>query len=159
MRACLLGPLVAPHDGAMAWHDEGFAYAPSLVSVNNDDLLRLEPELVKILADPSSRCVSASKRLDRLFAMLYGREIGFDFDRRNQIDFLSLCGSALFVRAGPLELTSGAMQARDMIVDFEPEFGSRRIGESLNDQSILARFKVYLIALNLSIAWQVECWR
>lgn len=72
------------------------------------------------------------------------------FDRRDQMDFLSQHVNVLFLHAGPLELTNGTMQSRDMIVDFEPEFGSRRVGEMLSDQAVLARYYNNLAAEHLS---------
>lgn len=199
LTACASAPPVAPPPSAMAWHDEGFAYDPSLVSVSKEDLFRLDPELALKLSDPALRRLSTAKRLDRLLAMLYGQDmrrfnysgghstvasetwrrksgdclsltvlayamaramnmnaqmqevpIPAVFDRRDQMDFLSQHVNVLFRHAGPLELTNGAMQSRDMIVDFEPEFGSRRVGETLSDEAVLARFYNNLAAEHLS---------
>jgi Tfp pilus assembly protein PilF len=62
------------------------------------------------------------------------------FDRRGSVDFLSQHVNVLLPRSGPLRGTGSRLEADDMIIDFEPQTGSNRIGQALTDQDILARF-------------------
>jgi tetratricopeptide (TPR) repeat protein len=62
------------------------------------------------------------------------------FDRRNSYDFINEHVNLLFRGSGPLTLLEGRLQSKDMIVDFEPEFGWNREGQALSDNAILARY-------------------
>lgn len=87
--ACLLGPFgllgcagvpPAPPPLHAAWQDQVFSYTPALITVTNEDLFRLDPELAQKLADPALQRLGSARRLERLVAMLYGQELKrFDY--------------------------------------------------------------------------------
>lgn len=72
------------------------------------------------------------------------------FDRRGNFDFLNRHVNVLFRRSAPPRLTDGITRARDIVVDFEPEFGSFREGQALSDNAILARFYNNIAAEHLA---------
>ncbi len=81
MGVCLAGlvgcssvPNVPP-PAQLPWHDATFAYDASLVSVTKEDLFRLDPELLRVLRDPAVQRLGATRRLDHLMTLLYGRDM------------------------------------------------------------------------------------
>lgn len=75
-----------------------------------------------------------------LVAQMQEVQVPVLFDRRGNFDFLSRHVNVLFRRGGASGLADGITRALDMVVDFEPEFGSFREGQALSDNAILARF-------------------
>lgn len=178
-----------PSASDVPWHDEVFAYDAKLVTVNKEELFRLDPELVRRLQDPAIQSLSAPKRLEHLLAMLYGAEmkpyryaaghstvaadtwrhgrgdclsltvltyamarelrlisqmqevkVPVSFDRRDGVDFANEHVNLLVRESGLSVWTHGRLDAKDMIVDFEPQLGGNREGKALSDEAILARF-------------------
>lgn len=62
------------------------------------------------------------------------------FDRRSRVDFLNRHVNVIVKEEGTLQLSYGSMRSGDVIIDFEPEIGSRRKGKALSEDGILARF-------------------
>ncbi len=62
------------------------------------------------------------------------------FDRRDGVDFANEHVNLLVRESGVSVWTSGRLDAKDMIVDFEPQLGANREGKALSDEAILARF-------------------
>lgn len=68
-----LTPLPAPK----LWLDQEFAYDPSLVTVQREDIFRLDPELETKLSDPA---MHEGKRLRRLLTAIFGPDLrGFHY--------------------------------------------------------------------------------
>jgi len=65
----------APAPTQLPWHDEFFAYDAALVSVQKEDLFRLDPVLVQKLHDPALKLLSTPRRLDHLVRLIYGSEM------------------------------------------------------------------------------------
>jgi Tfp pilus assembly protein PilF len=62
------------------------------------------------------------------------------FDRRDGIDFLNNHVNLLIRNDRPVRLPQRQLPAGDVLIDFEPQLGSRQPGNVLRDQSILARY-------------------
>lgn len=62
------------------------------------------------------------------------------FDRRDGVDFANEHVNLLVRESGLSVWTNGRLDAKDMIVDFEPQLGGNREGKALPDEAILARF-------------------
>jgi tetratricopeptide (TPR) repeat protein len=62
------------------------------------------------------------------------------FDRRDGVDFANEHVNLLVRESGLSVWTNGRLDAKDMIVDFEPQLGANREGKALSDEAILARF-------------------
>jgi tetratricopeptide (TPR) repeat protein len=62
------------------------------------------------------------------------------FDRRGSVDFLNHHVNVLLPRSGAPSGTASRLEAQDMIIDFEPQIGSNRLGQALTDQDIVARY-------------------
>lgn len=62
------------------------------------------------------------------------------FDRREGVDFANEHVNLLVRESGLSVWSNGRLDARDMIVDFEPQLGGNREGKALSDEAILARF-------------------
>jgi tetratricopeptide (TPR) repeat protein len=65
----------APSPTQLPWHDQTFAYDAALVSVQKEDLFRLDPVLVQKLQDPALKQLSTPMRLDHLVRLIYGSEM------------------------------------------------------------------------------------
>lgn len=61
-------------------------------------------------------------------------------DRRGNVDYYNHHVNALFPRSGPTQTLEGRLTATNMVLDFEPQIGSRLRGEALSEAAILARF-------------------
>ena len=61
-------------------------------------------------------------------------------DRRGNVDYYNHHVNVLFRRSGPTQTLEGRLSATDMVLDFEPQVGSRLRGKVLTDAGILARF-------------------
>ena len=75
--ACMVAGCAAtprPGAGSLPWLDEAFEYQPSLVTVQADDLFRLDPELERKLAASGVRQASTSQRLKHLLATIFGSD-------------------------------------------------------------------------------------
>jgi len=80
------------------------------------------------------------------------------FDRRGRVDFLNRHVNVIVQDEGSLHLSYGSMQSGDVIIDFEPQIGSRRKGLALSEDGIVARFynnvaAEYLAQGNLALAY------
>ena len=62
------------------------------------------------------------------------------FDRRDGVDFANEHVNLLVRESGLSVWTNGRLDAKDMIVDFEPQLGANREGKALSDEAILGRF-------------------
>jgi tetratricopeptide (TPR) repeat protein len=62
------------------------------------------------------------------------------FDRRGSVEFLNRHVNVLIRDVGLLHFQDGSMRAGNLIIDFEPQIGSRREGLALSDDGILSRF-------------------
>ncbi len=61
-------------------------------------------------------------------------------DRRGNVDYYNHHVNALFPRSGPTQTREGRLTATNMVLDFEPQVGSRLRGKLLSEAGILARF-------------------
>lgn len=62
------------------------------------------------------------------------------FDRRGGVDFLNRHVNVLVHNDRALRLADHGLASGDLVIDFEPQIGSRRKGTALSDQAILARY-------------------
>ena len=62
------------------------------------------------------------------------------FDRRGSVEFLNRHVNVLIRNVGLLHFQDGSMRSGNVIIDFEPQIGSRREGLALSDDGILSRF-------------------
>ena len=62
------------------------------------------------------------------------------FDRRGSVEFLNRHVNVLIRDVGLLHFQDGSMRSGNVIIDFEPQIGSRREGLALSDDGILSRF-------------------
>jgi len=62
------------------------------------------------------------------------------FERRGSVEFLNRHVNVLVRDIGMLHFKDGSMRAGNVIIDFEPQIGSRREGLALSDDGILSRF-------------------
>jgi tetratricopeptide (TPR) repeat protein len=62
------------------------------------------------------------------------------FERRGSVEFLNRHVNVLIRDVGLLHFKDGSMRAGNVIIDFEPQIGSRREGLALSDDGILSRF-------------------
>ena len=174
---------------APPWHDARFDWSPSHVSITQDGLFSLAPDLLEKLSNPALLKLSNARKLDHIMALLYGQEMRrFDYsaghstvaretwarqrgdclsltvlvyamgrqlgmqpvmqevkvlpliDRRGNVDYYNHHVNALFPRSGPAQTLEGRLSATNMVLDFEPQIGSRLRGEALSEAGILARF-------------------
>jgi tetratricopeptide (TPR) repeat protein len=80
------------------------------------------------------------------------------FDRRGSVEFLNRHVNVLIRDVGLLHFKDGSMRSGNVIIDFEPQIGSRREGLALSDDGILSRFynniaSEYLAQGNLTLAY------
>ena len=61
-------------------------------------------------------------------------------DRRGNVDYYNHHVNALFPRSGPAQTQEGRLTATNMVLDFEPQVGSRLRGRPLSETDMLARF-------------------
>ena len=61
-------------------------------------------------------------------------------DRRGDVDYLNQHVNVLLRRSGPGQMLQGRLTSTDMVLDFEPQTGSRLRGQTLTDEGILARY-------------------
>ena len=62
------------------------------------------------------------------------------FDRRGSMEFLNAHVNVLLSNDQPLRAVKRWLPAADIVVDFEPQPGTRQRGTALNDSAVLARF-------------------
>lgn len=79
----------------------------------------------------------AAGRAMGLDAQMQEVRVPLSFDRRGQLDVVNQHVNVLFRRAHR-DLRDS--QARDVVVDFDPEFASRRPGQLLSEDAVLARY-------------------
>ena len=86
-----------------------------------------------------------------VLAYAMGRQLNLDpemqevkvpplIDRRGNVDYYNHHVNVLFRRSGPTQTLEGRLGSTDMVLDFEPQVGSRLRGQVLTDAGILARF-------------------
>lgn len=92
---------------------------------------------------------SMARSLD-LVAQMQEVQVPVVFDRRGNFDFINRHVNVLFRRGAAPSLTEGTTRARDLVIDFEPEFGSFKEGTALSDNAILARFYNNIAAEHLA---------
>ena len=61
-------------------------------------------------------------------------------DRRGNVDYYNHHVNVLFPRSGPVQTLEGRLSPTNMVLDFEPQVGSRLRGQQLTEAGILARF-------------------
>lgn len=61
-----------PTPAGVPWHDADFAYDAVHVSISQQELFLLDPELEQTLKDPALQHLSAARRFEKLIALLYG---------------------------------------------------------------------------------------
>jgi Tfp pilus assembly protein PilF len=184
--ACGSAP-VAPSSASLPWQDQAFDYRPDLVAVSQEDIFRLDPELIRMIREADVQRMGTPQRLKFLMALVFGpgqRRFGYVaghstiaaetwerqrgdclsltvltyavarameiqvvmqevsvpalFDRRGQLDVVSQHVNALFPGASREKLEHSF--ARDVVIDFEPEFASGARGRPLSEAAILARY-------------------
>ena len=97
-------------------------------------------------AERKGDCLSLS-----VLAYVMGRQLGMSpdmqevkvpplIDRRGNVDYYNHHVNVLFRRSGPTQTLEGRLSSTDMVLDFEPQVGSRLRGRVLTDAGILARF-------------------
>lgn len=62
------------------------------------------------------------------------------FDRRGGVDFLNNHVNALLRADRPLRVGNQTLPSGEIIIDFQPQVGSRQRGTALNEQAMLARY-------------------
>ncbi len=72
------------------------------------------------------------------------------FDRRGGVDFLNAHVNVLVSNEQTLRAMQRWLPAGDLVIDFEPQPGTRQRGTPLNDKSVLARFLNNLAAEHLA---------
>jgi tetratricopeptide (TPR) repeat protein len=93
-----------------------------------------------------------------LSAQMQEVRIPIVFDRRGRVDFLNRHVNVIMKDEGSLHLSYGSIRSGDVIIDFEPQIGSRRKGLALSEDGIVARFynnvaAEYLAQGNLTLAY------
>jgi Tfp pilus assembly protein PilF len=185
LAGCASSPVV-PAAAQLPWQDKAFGYDASLVTVDREELFRLDPGLVAALRAPEVLAMTPQHRLKHLLSLIFGpdrqrfgyraghstpaaetwrlqrgdclsltvlayaagRAVGLDaqmqevrvpvtFDRRNQLDVLNQHINVVFRRAHR-DLRDS--EARNVVVDFDPEFASPRPGRLLSENAVLARY-------------------
>ena len=79
-------------------------------------------------------------------------------DRRGNVDYYNHHVNVLFRRSGPTQTLEGRVMSNDMVLDFEPQVGSRLRGQFLDDAGILARFYNNLAAEFLAKDQRVQAY-
>lgn len=79
-------------------------------------------------------------------------------DRRGNVDYYNHHVNVLFRRSGPIQTLEGRLGSTDMVLDFEPQVGSRLRGKVLTDAGILARFYNNLAAEFLASDQRAEAY-
>lgn len=172
---------------ATPWRDNTFSWRPGIVTVSQEDLFKLDPELLQAVQAPAEHGLSPSQKLKHLLGVVFGAESrrfnyaaghsttasetwrlkrgdclsltvltysvarALDmpvqmqevdtptlFDRRGGLDFVNQHVNVLFKRAHR-SITEDA-EAKDIVVDFEPDFASPKPGRALSERSIYARY-------------------
>jgi Flp pilus assembly protein TadD len=72
------------------------------------------------------------------------------FDRRGGVDFLNAHVNVLLRNDRPLRTMNRSLAAGDIVIDFEPQAGTRQRGTALSDSDILARYLNNLAAEHLA---------
>jgi tetratricopeptide (TPR) repeat protein len=72
------------------------------------------------------------------------------FDRRDGVDFLNRHVNVLVSNESELRAIGRTLPAGDIVIDFEPQIGTRRKGDALDDRDVLARFYNNLAAEHLA---------
>jgi tetratricopeptide (TPR) repeat protein len=72
------------------------------------------------------------------------------FDRRGGVDFLNAHVNVLMRNDRPLRAMNRSLPAGDIVVDFEPQAGTRQRGTPLSDRAILSRYLNNIAAEHLA---------
>ena len=81
----------------------------------------------------------AAARELRMTAQIQEVDVPVLYDRRGDLDFVNRHVNVRFHRPSRV-LDQGWAEPHDVVVDFEPEFGSKKVGRSLDEPGILARY-------------------
>jgi tetratricopeptide (TPR) repeat protein len=81
----------------------------------------------------------AAARELRVNALMQEVDVPVLYDRRGELDFVNRHVNVRFSRPQRI-LDQGWAEPQDVVVDFEPEYNSRKIGRTLDEPGILARF-------------------
>jgi tetratricopeptide (TPR) repeat protein len=81
----------------------------------------------------------AAARELRITALMQEVDVPVLYDRRGDLDFVNRHVNVRFSRPQRM-LDQGWAEPQDVVVDFEPEYNSRKIGRTLDEPGILARF-------------------
>jgi tetratricopeptide (TPR) repeat protein len=81
----------------------------------------------------------AAARELRIGALMQEVDVPVLYDRRGDLDFVNRHVNVRFSRT-QRTLDQGWAEPHDVVVDFEPEYNSRKVGRTLDESGILARF-------------------
>jgi tetratricopeptide (TPR) repeat protein len=81
----------------------------------------------------------AAARELHMSALMQEVDVPVLYDRRGDLDFVNRHVNVRFSRPRQIE-ERGWAAPQDVVVDFEPEFGSTRVGRTLEERGIVARF-------------------
>jgi len=81
----------------------------------------------------------AAARELRISALMQEVDVPVLYDRRGDLDFVNRHVNVRFARPQRI-LDQGWAEPQDVVVDFEPEYTSRKIGRTLDEAGILARY-------------------
>jgi tetratricopeptide (TPR) repeat protein len=81
----------------------------------------------------------AAARELRVSAVMQEVDVPVLYDRRGELDFVNRHVNVRFSRPQRI-LDQGWAEPHDVVVDFEPDYNSRKVGRTLDEPGILARF-------------------
>jgi tetratricopeptide (TPR) repeat protein len=81
----------------------------------------------------------AAARELRISALMQEVDVPVLYDRRGDLDFVNRHVNVRFARPQRI-LDQGWAEPHDVVVDFEPDYNSRKVGRTLDEAGILARF-------------------
>ena len=81
----------------------------------------------------------AAARELRISALMQEVDVPVLYDRRGDLDFVNRHVNVRFARPQRI-LDQGWAEPQDVVVDFEPEYTSRKIGRTIDEPGILARY-------------------
>jgi len=81
----------------------------------------------------------AAARELRISALMQEVDVPVLYDRRGDLDFVNRHVNVRFARPQRI-LDQGWAEPQDVVVDFEPDYNSRKVGRTLEERGILARY-------------------
>jgi tetratricopeptide (TPR) repeat protein len=93
--------------------------------------------------------VALARALD-LPAQVQEVRVPASFDRRGGVDFLNAHVNVLMRNDRPLRAMNRSLPAGDIVIDFEPQTGTRQRGTPLSDRAILSRYLNNIAAEHLA---------